>query len=540
MNAPERPIDAAIAGALNNFTRIPAKPRKPKRPLHTETMTEKHDLPFTRKPPQHKRRPCRAFDRTLSAARLACITACTALAVLAPTLAHAGFLEDYYDAAGAQTAMTSAGIYQSQGVSLATGGSFVVKVPRREFVPMTLDAPHLKAGCGGIDLFLGAFSLPSRDEFVSFLRSIGSALPGVAFQLALQGLAPDLNEMVTSFRDLIMKYTNDFTDSCRAAENILEASGGSEYLRHMGLRARNALRASGEADDAAEADSLTRTDGGKVLASVPERKDSGGAVVEAAEANLTWMLLRGARLGAGVDQAHLETMMTLLGTTVYKKTGSGESATIRTEDIPGRDILYDVYGTIGDKTASDAKRLVCDEPVRCLAPKETTDSPVNLVNEIYEAARHYQRSLLLRNRAEVTETEITLLANISSIPLLRLVEASASRRVPDLSDSILRIFAEAAAHEGITNALVNLSDEVRRTLASSSARSANDINRRHAERLEARLTEVLADLRARQTQLFDAMARAQAYQVQVEHIERAVFGRAAQQTAQTLPTLQRY
>lgn len=457
--------------------------------------------------------------------------------------AEAGFLEDYYDAAGAQTAITSAGVYQSQGVSLATGGSFMQKVPRKEFIPMTLDAPHLKAGCGGIDLFLGAFSLPSRDEFVSFLRSIGTALPGLAFQLALQGLAPDLNEQVTSFRDLIMKYTGDFTDSCRAAEAVLDASGGSAFLRDMSFRAKNALRASGEADDAAEADKLTRTDGAKVFSSVPDRKDAGGAIVEASEANLTWMLLKGARFnkaGVAVDDAHLETMMTLLGTTVYRKTGSGSNATVRTEDYPGRDILYDLYGTIGEKTAADAKRLACDESVRCLAPKETTDSPVNLVNEIYEAAKHYQRSLLLRNRNEVTEAELTLLANISSIPLLRLVEASASRRVPDLADSILRIFAEAAAHEGITNALAELTDEVRRTLAGSSARSANDINRRHAERLEARLTEVLQDLRARQSHLFDAMARAQAYQLQVEHIERAVFGRAAVETAKTFPLMTAY
>ena len=460
------------------------------------------------------------------------------LAVAEP--AAAGFLEDYYNAAGAQTAITSAGVYQSQGVSLATGGSFMLKVPRREFVPMTLDAPHLKAGCGGIDLFLGAFSLPSRDEFVSFLRSIGTALPGLAFQLALQGLAPDLNEMVTSFRDLIMKYTDDFTDSCRAAESILDASGGSAFLRDMSHRARNALRASGEADDAAEADRLTRTNGAKVFSSVPDRKDAGGAVVEASEANLTWMLLKGARLGAGVDDAHLETMMTLLGTTIYRKTGSGDAATVRTEEIPGRDILHDLYGAIGEKTPAGAKRLACDEPVRCLAPRETADAPVNLVNEIYEAAKHYQKSILLRNRAEATSEELTLLANISSIPLLRLVEASASRRVPDLADSILRIFAEAAAHEGITNALVHLSDEVRRTLAASSARSANDINRRHAERLEMRLAEVLEDLRARQSHLFDAMARAQAYQLQVEHIERAVFGRAATEAARALPALSAY
>ena len=44
--------------------------------------------------------------------------------------AKAGFLEDFYNEAGAQTAMTPAGIYESQSLSLATGGSFVMKTPR--------------------------------------------------------------------------------------------------------------------------------------------------------------------------------------------------------------------------------------------------------------------------------------------------------------------------------------------------------------------------------------------------------------------------
>lgn len=84
--------------------------------------------------------------------------------------------------------MTPAGIYESQSLSLATGGSFVMKTPRKDFTPFTLDAPHLKAGCGGIDLFLGAFSVPSREEFVSFLRSIGTGDAGSCLSARAPGV----------------------------------------------------------------------------------------------------------------------------------------------------------------------------------------------------------------------------------------------------------------------------------------------------------------------------------------------------------------
>ena len=106
----------------------------------------------------------RAFERTLEGSRFllgVALSACLALS----SPARAGFLEDYYDSVGAQGAVTPAGVYQSQGLSVATGGSFVVKVPRKDFTPVAIEAPHLKAGCGGIDVFLGAFALPSREEF---------------------------------------------------------------------------------------------------------------------------------------------------------------------------------------------------------------------------------------------------------------------------------------------------------------------------------------------------------------------------------------
>ena len=133
--------------------------------------------------------------------------------------AQAGFIEDFYeDSAGlGQGNVTTAGIYQSSGLNVVTGGGFVYRAPRTEFTPFHFSPPKLSAGCGGIDLFMGAFSIPSKEEFLNYLRAIGSSLPGLAFQLALQTLSPDLSEQVTSFRDLIREYGARFQDSCTAA-----------------------------------------------------------------------------------------------------------------------------------------------------------------------------------------------------------------------------------------------------------------------------------------------------------------------------------
>lgn len=456
------------------------------------------------------------------------------LAAGAAPPAHAGFLEDYYDAAGTQTARTPAGIYQSQSVSLATGGRFVIKTPRKDFTPMTLDAPLLKAGCGGIDIFLGAFSLPSREEFVSFLRSVGTAMPGLAFQLALQSLSPDLNEMVTSFRDLIMRSTSQFSDSCTAAQTIFDQTGASAFFSGMGYRAKNALRSSGQADDASEADRLTRTDGSAALSSVPERTDSGGAVVEAAEINLTWSLLKGGKFSGTLSEEDLEMMMTLLGTVIYRKSGSGADATVSAYEIPGEDLAWESFGDAEAKTAS-LPLWVCDEGRRCLAPAKETVQSANLAYRIHAAAKHYQQALLARSRSLVKEDELALLANISSVPILGLIEASASLKVAALSDDFLRIFSEAAAWEAVGNAVESLAAEIRLAVSSSSAKGANAVSAEHAARLTARIEAVQTELRGRQRKLYEAMAKAQQYAAMAAQIERAVFGRAAIEAAERLP-----
>ena len=157
--------------------------------------------------------------------RLTLVSLCVSFSLI--PAAHAGFLEDFYDSSSgiAQGNVTAAGIYESAHLNIATAGGFVYRAPRTDFTPFQFTPPKLSAGCGGIDLFMGAFSIPSKEEFLNYLRAIGSSLPGLAFQLALQTLSPDLSEQVTSFRDLIREYSSRFQDSCTAAQTLLDMTG---------------------------------------------------------------------------------------------------------------------------------------------------------------------------------------------------------------------------------------------------------------------------------------------------------------------------
>lgn len=472
------------------------------------------------------------------------LTLSLALGLSSP--ASAGFLEDYYTAAGAQTAVTEPAVLQSQSVNLVTGGSFMLKTPRKSFTPFSLEAPHLKAGCGGIDLFLGSFSMPSKEEFVSFLRSVGTALPGVAYQLALQSMSPDLNEIVAEYRDMLMSVTDGLTDSCTAAETLLNKTGAAEHLQAAGHWARSQLRSSGAASDASDAESLTRTDGAKVVSSVPERTDSGGNVIQAAELNLTWSLLKGGKL-ASADDEHLEVMMTMLGTTIYRKTGSGENTTILSEDFAPEDLVHSLYAPGVETENNDGagidpkpkkqefRVLACDEPVKCLNPKWTTRTDVNLVAAVTAAANRYKESLIQGNRDHVTKSDILMLANVSSIPLLGIIEATASPRMPGLSDAYVRIYSEAAAYELIMNALSELSASAEAVIKASSGKAANALLLAHAERLLDRVHLMETAMQAQKSNLALALQNAQQLAATVDFIRRSVYGQAAAEIAAQLP-----
>lgn len=454
------------------------------------------------------------------------------LFVVVPTFlcvqtAGAGFVKDYFDATQAMSNVTEAGVREAGAVSTVTGGGFVYRTPRTDFVPFSVTPPSLKAGCGGIDLFLGAFSIPSREEFVSFLKSVGTALPGLAFQLALQTMAPDLNEQVGRYADLIRSYTNRYTDSCEAARALLDNTGATEHLTRVVEGAKNALRSDGSVADQSEADRRVRDNGEKAIAASPIRKDSGGNVVDAPEINLTWALLSGGKLGAtDFDSVSLrETMMTLLGTTVFTQEGKGENAVLVAREIAGVDLLPVLFNETGKDTS--LVKLTCDEAKRCLSPERKPMYDTDLVAELKEAADHYLTALKSRDASLVTDDEMLFLASVSSVPLLRILNLASVARYEGLAADIVNTYVEAAAYEALVGALEALTSDIRRVMGSSSATTLSAEHAKHVKALVLRISDVEESLALRRDKVVQAMNRAAALVTQLEHIERSLKSNAA-------------
>ncbi len=445
--------------------------------------------------------------------------------------AQAGFVADFFEESRAMTNVTEAGVREAGAMHTVTGGGFVFKTPRTDFVPFSITPPSLKAGCGGIDVFLGAFSIPSREEFVSFLKSVGTALPGLAFQLALQTMAPDLNEQVGRYADMIRAYTNRYTDSCEAAKALLEQTGASEHFTRMIEGAKNALRSDGSVADQSEADRAVRDNGSKAISSAPTRKDSGGNIIDAPEMNLTWAILGAGKLGnADYDSKSLrETMMTLIGTTIFTKEGEGENAVIKAQEVAGIDLLPVLFGEVGREDI--AVQLKCDEEKKCLNPTRTPFYDTDIVSELKNAADHYQDAIRNRDASLVTDDEMMFLASVSSVPLLRILNLASVSRYEGIATDIVNAYVEAVAYEALVGALEAFTSDIRRVISSTPASAVSAEHVKHAKAIIARIGEVETQLSLRRDKVVQAMTRAGSLVTQLEHIERALRGSAADHLA---------
>ena len=113
-----------------------------------------------------------------------------------------------FNSLGAIGNYTAPGAFRGQTFNTYTGGSLFMRAPNKVYQLAAIQFPSARAGCGGIDVFGGSFSHISAAEFKNMLRNITAALPGIAFQLALESVSPLLGGLTKWAKGLdVAKFT---------------------------------------------------------------------------------------------------------------------------------------------------------------------------------------------------------------------------------------------------------------------------------------------------------------------------------------------
>lgn len=160
------------------------------------------------------------------------------IATLALTLAVAPItaypmstMQQMFDTMGAGGNVTGPGAYQGQTQNQYTGGSFFMRVPQKNYQMMSFSPPSMSHGCGGIDVFGGAFSHINSQQFVNMLQNIGSAALSEAFFMAIDSMSPMVGVNLKQLMDKLQKATNMTINSCEAGKAL--ARGNGEYYKKI-------------------------------------------------------------------------------------------------------------------------------------------------------------------------------------------------------------------------------------------------------------------------------------------------------------------
>jgi conjugative transfer pilus assembly protein TraH len=257
-------------------------------------------------------------DADQSLHRAVVVALCCAALAVAPAPLRAGDLNaevnNMFNSLGAIGNYTAPGAFRGQTFNTYTGGSLFMRAPNKVYQLAAIQFPSARAGCGGIDVFGGSFSHISAAEFKNMLRNITAALPGIAFQLALESVSPLLGGLTKWAKGLETWINNARINSCETAKAIVstaaEAAGFSSQEACSDLAIEMGLETDRDA-----ARRRCATDRPSILASARSSGDANIRNKAPFVGNLTWKALQ--RTGTYLDDQERELIMSIVGTVIF-------------------------------------------------------------------------------------------------------------------------------------------------------------------------------------------------------------------------------
>ena len=407
---------------------------------------------------------------TLARRMLAGLTALTL--ATAPTVSFAGNLnaemQAMFDDLGSLGNVTSPGAFRGQAMSLYTGGSLMMRAPGRNYPLVNAQLPSLKAGCGGIDIFGGAFSFINKEQFIALLRNIGSNAVGYAFKLALQSISPDIDKLLTELQDQINKVNAMNINSCEAAQALVNGVVG-EYDQSIMSGCANISQYLGSVTDRVDARLTCAANAPAVVKTAANSADPNVRNATFVKGNVIWLALN--QVAGTISREEKELIMSVIGTVVLyppDDDGSGAAPRYFEPTVVGlRDLLLG-RGASSTEGDVDIEVYVCDEPGECLNPTRSMIPAKPFTRLVTERLRRMSDNIA--NRTPQSAADIGFINNTTE-PVYKMLAVAnavpgsntAETLIETYKDVIALDYAETFLSRAIRQAMTALSHSINRT-----------------------------------------------------------------------------
>ncbi len=412
------------------------------------------------------------------------LTACVlALAmVTAPMSSRADWIGDFYSSAGAAVNATAPQAISSQSVVGVSGGGLSWRVPSKNFQPFQITPPSLKAGCGGIDAYLGGYSFPNKDAFVQALRNFGQAAIGYFFELALRTMAPEIAVTLDVINDLATRVNQFSMNSCAAAKKAVGYLAG-DWMTANARDASGFARAAGEFVDEFDAMFNIEGNGGKTMEekymqnygkprSALTSADAGKFLP--AYVNVLRYALDHSNAST-LDEPEKELIMSLVGPTLIIRPGTATDGTEAPEPasvpktIDFKQLVGEHVLTVGPTATLSV--LKCDTLPECLYPYKSNEVVKTFSQRVMAAITRIRSNVATHTSGTNLDADHVVVLKLSSVPLYRAAAMAESSGVAAIvADQLIYDLADYTAMDAAVNMVNYYLGTMDKSLATISAK----------------------------------------------------------------------
>jgi conjugative transfer pilus assembly protein TraH len=462
--------------------------------------------------------------------------------LFAMTSTEAGILDNFYNSAGAMSNITGPEAYKTQNMNVISGGSLVFRAPNRTFTPFSLTPPSLKMGCGGIDLIAGSFSMFNLKEFVDFLRNVGQNSAGLAFKVALETLAPDLESKIQDIASDINQMNRYFGNSCQAAHALMDGPA-SQWISDAVTEAKGYVTSMGSGTDSAAADTEMGANAGAAIANAPPQYYSNGQIAWNTQMNITWAALNSNNGDTNYDDTEKGLMMALVGTSIFKCSNAADcdpksanpDAHPMIIPIAGDQVNFnDLIGTVQDPSTASKQNFniyTCSDS-DCLDPTISTTSEWPFAQQFYNSAFNIQQAII--NRTPVDTKDLQVIMTKTSLPIYKVIAITTMPNYQYLGDNLIQNYSEAAGVELAAHYIEEIASNVQKMLKSAQTTGATKEQITALKQIDDKANQIRANAIAKRTEIYNEIAQNGTMVVQIEQIQRALYSNLAANYAANL------
>lgn len=238
-------------------------------------------------------------------------------------------MQQWFNDMGMYANATPSGAFQGQTMNTYTGGGLYARAPQKSYQFANFDPPRLNAGCGGIDLYTGAFSFINSDQIVNLLRNAGSNALGYLFMTNMESICPSCTSAIKFLQDQSAKMNALNMNSCELASGVVDATASTIGLKTLGNDTKLYGKIAGIADDFTGAWQSTKETPSKAN-QVIQAKRNDASLPEGSKnrnVNLVWAALSDiTRNGVPLTLEEKELAMSMVGTVIITDIPPGQTS----------------------------------------------------------------------------------------------------------------------------------------------------------------------------------------------------------------------